>query len=65
MLLHLHSVSKNHVQVEHQILDLQFQTYIYQMKKKFLTCSTSFSSKTVNKMMVAVHLLWERCVPQL
>lgn len=30
-----------------------------------LTRSTSFSSKTVNKMMVAVHLLWERCVPQL
>lgn len=25
MLFHLHSVSKNHVQVEHQILDLQFQ----------------------------------------
>lgn len=36
MLLHLHSVSKNHVQVEHQILDLQFQTYIYQMKKNVL-----------------------------
>lgn len=27
MLFHLNSVSENHVQVEHQILDLKFQKY--------------------------------------
>lgn len=59
MLFHLNSVSKNHVQVEDQILDLHKHHII---RAFFHLSHLEKNSPTV---FAVTNLLWERCVTQL
>lgn len=65
MLFHLHSVSKNHVQVKYQILDLQFQQYNTAHQLNFIVAATYCIWMLKYSAVVVTYLLWEGCVSQL